>query len=162
MTVMPPTIDGPSRARARVEGVVEDERRETRDERRVPSSPEAPGSDPAPELPPLKDPERKNPETEAERIAWCRESLIGFVQDCEAKTWKEPDDEICRQVLAAGNGCSLALLGQTFKEIHRKGKRPEVSWAWFPKMIGEILSPPKIPHTTKGTKVPFLREAAGQ
>ena len=129
------------------------------DDRRPPST-EAPGSDPEP--PPLKNPEDKTPETEAEKIAWCRESLIGFVQDCEAKSWKVPDDEICRQVLAAGNGCSVALLGQTLREIHRKGKRPEVSWAWFPKMIGEILNPPKIPHATKGTKIPFLREAAGQ
>ena len=129
-------------------------------EDRRPPSPEAPGSDPTTEQPPLKDPERKNPETEAERIAWCRESLLGFVQDCEAKTWKEPDDEICQQTLAVGRG-RIAVIGQALLELHRKGKRPEVSWAWFPKMIGEILSPPRMAHETKGTKVPFLKEAAG-
>jgi hypothetical protein len=97
---------------------------------------------PTPPLPPLSD--SKTKPTEPQAIAWLRESLTGFVQDCEAKTWVPPDDEICRRVLKAGNGASLGLIGQTLKELHRAGKRPELSWAWFETMITAQLNPPKM------------------
>ena len=127
------------------------------EERRI-ASVEAAEPTPAAQLPPLKNPQPKKPETETERIEWVRESLVGYVQGSRGEGWPPPDDEICRQVLAVSNGASCALIGQALVELHRKHKQPEISWAWFPEVIGAFLNPPKLKRA--GEESSLLREAA--
>jgi hypothetical protein len=98
------------------------------------------------ELPPLKLPEGENQSSEVpgNRIAWMRDSLIGYMGGPEARqvqVWGLPDDELCRQCLDAGGEASLPLIGQTLRELHKSKGLPSQSWGWFPPMIAKLLHP---------------------
>ena len=117
---------------------------------------------PAPKLPPLKNTQSQPIKTEAEGITWVRESLVNYARYSSTENRPPfdtpPDDELCRKVIAAGNGASLALIGETLKEMHERGKYPELSWGWFPDVIGKILNPPRLRRAGEDSSV--LREFA--
>jgi hypothetical protein len=123
------------------------------------ASVEEPGATDPPLSPPPKPSETQKPKagaksnpvaklSEPEALAWIRDSLMGYMGGADSSAvryWGPPDEEICRQVLEATNGASLALVGQALKELHRGGKMPDKSWGWFPEILRRYFQLPREP-----------------
>lgn len=45
--------------------------------------------------------------------------------------WPEPDFMVCEQVYVSMNGASMDQLALFLRQLHKQGKRPQKSWAWF-------------------------------
>jgi len=82
--------------------------------------------------PSLADAEATLTPSDAEKLPWIREQLADF----PGAPGPAPDDWICRRVLAALNGASLAQLGELLKRLARAGKKPKC-WAFFPAVVRE-------------------------
>jgi hypothetical protein len=121
---------------------------------------ETPVENPAPQLPPPETQSRKNgkQQTPESTVQWLRENLHGYVKACSGpcRSWDEPDEAICRQVLAECRGRSLDDIGWWLKALHKSGEAPERNYAWFvamaQKRFGE--SKPATSGLTKAAAVP--------
>lgn len=76
-------------------------------------------------------------EPAAAEVAWVREVLCDYAEQCGVNLGAPPDDAICLQVLKLGDSHRL---NPAIRAMFDAGKRPAKSWAFFPTVLPQFIS----------------------
>jgi hypothetical protein len=157
---LPATSLRPSRARAERKGTERNGREANGTEDRRPPSVETPGSDPATELPPLPFQNEDDPPT----VPWMQSALHDYVKACRGpcSSWEEPDEDICRKVIAEAPGKSTGDVMRWLKIMYVGGEKPDRSYAWFVTKAKARYAPRPKKGLTQVGSIQLPVEAAGQ
>lgn len=81
--------------------------------------------------------------SDGEDIAWVQQALKDYMGGNYPREWGDPDEDIARKCLAVLGSRPITDLREALLVLHRRGRRPCKSWAFFPAVLNSFFTKEK-------------------